>query len=318
MSCQVARIVITVVLMVGTRGRALDLPMAQVASSVISKVSSEQISENEAYYNRKNRFIQAPGSREVWYQDAKTESVHLIRFSCNACGEPSPCSNPVPVSKEYIARKPMREDFSCRMFREGIETTWRPIVTTTRTSTRAPPSTSPPSTSPREISLGSTTTTTTTTEVAAGGSSSGGWLFLLLLLLCCCCCLAAAAAWFVWNHCHHEEEDSEEEEPETREFHVPPAPPPQPFVPVAPPQPEMELVTITPGGYSVVPLNPGQEVPSGVPVIDPRVESYRQLPQQPSQEMELVTVTPTGYSVSPLAAGQAVPAGVPVFTDLMG
>jgi len=274
MSSFTAKVGIAVALIVGTPGRALDLPLAkvQVVAQLLTltSVNSNQISENEAYRNGKDRFVKTPDSREIWFQDAKTQSVHLIRFNCNACGEPPLCSNSVLVSKEYVASKPIGEDFSCNMLHGIVGHTYLPIVTTTHTL--------PPRVQSRNIAM----TSTTTNATAVGGSSSGaGWIFVFLVLVCCCLGglgFAPATYHFISSHCAEEVEDQEPLVPDVpKNVDLGPFPPPAAFHLTGvgqqqPPQQEMELVTITPEGYSVLPLAPGQGVPAGVPV-------FSQLPQ---------------------------------------
>lgn len=402
MSRQSAKAAIAAVtLIVGSApGRAYDLPVATVPvvaqPLILTSTLGNELIENEQYRDRKNRFIKAPDRKEIWFQDAKTQSKHLIRFKCDACGEPPPCHNFKLVRKEYISLLNTGEDFACRMLHESLVVNNRailPVVTTTRTL-------------PPRIAA---TTSTTSSAVAAvaggggsssGGSSSGGWIFLLLLLLCCCLGgLGFGAYHFMHkkkkkpgkknklNKSKFAAEDQvplvqdEGNEIAGQEQMTAMAPTytamaPQMGQAAMAAQAQMPTHTQMSGmqqasmptqaamvgqsmgqgmaGQASMPTqswSPGAqamqtkvleqppamqqasmqtmvlEQPPGA--MQPGQGSFAhstqgsfyatgiyQQQQQPQQEMELVTITPNGYSVTPLAPGQGVPSGVPVFNQL--
>mmetsp|Transcript_131086 Transcript_131086/g.261565 ORF Transcript_131086/g.261565 Transcript_131086/m.261565 type:complete len:307 (+) Transcript_131086:60-980(+) len=303
MSRQAAKVVLAVALIVGTPGRALDLPKAQVSAVappvILTSVSENQLIENEAYRNRANRFIQASNRREIWFQDAKTLSIHLIRFSCDACGEPPPCKNPVLVRHTYIGmlqkQKKQGEDFACQMWQKGIvhiNPDIRPIVTITHTTTRSG---------------------TTRSGAAAGGSSSGGgWIFIFLLLLCCCLGgLGFAAYHFMAKKKGPKRKDKQNKNKFAAEDQVPLVSDDSGDGEIA----GLQQRTATAPTYTVMPPQMGQQQP-GFQAQTAMMGQTGMYQQQPQQEMELITITPDGYSVTPLGPGQAVPAGVPVFGQM--
>lgn len=79
------------------------------------------------------------------------------------------------------------------------------------------------------------------------------------------------------------------------------------------PEPDLDLVTVTPQGLAVTPLN-GHMPPPGVPMLQ---EFPQALSHDQAQDFDLVTVTPQGLAVTPLN-GNPPPAGVPFLDPNVG
>jgi len=122
-----------------------------------------------------DRFIRAVPGGEMYFEDVKTHSKHLVRdvWACKVC-EPTPtgCSKPVDLPVGLVDGLPTSEDFNCEMLSSNYEPIPQSIdgITFTSTSTRT-----------------HTTTTTTTTWKFMGdaGGMKYGWLWALLVFLCC-------------------------------------------------------------------------------------------------------------------------------------
>eukprot|EP00419_Tripos_fusus_P011848 CAMPEP_0172664118 /NCGR_PEP_ID=MMETSP1074-20121228/6375_1 /TAXON_ID=2916 /ORGANISM="Ceratium fusus, Strain PA161109" /LENGTH=431 /DNA_ID=CAMNT_0013480213 /DNA_START=50 /DNA_END=1345 /DNA_ORIENTATION=+ len=167
---------------VGTLGRASGLPTAAVPvyapPPVLTSIGSTRILANENFANE-NIFVKAADSQATWFLDTKAKLKHLVRFKCDACGEPPPCENARDASTVYINSWTTGEDFSCQMLhtspvRINTPRTTHALATTRTTQALATTSTS-------------TSAAAAAAAAAAGGSSSGaGWIFFILLIVCCC------------------------------------------------------------------------------------------------------------------------------------
>jgi len=196
MSSEVAaKTVLIATMAAGTLGRASSFPAAAVPvvapPLVLMSTSRRPIISSEKYSDKRDRFIKSPDGTETWFEDAETQTKHLVRFKCEICDDPAPCNNAQPVNKDYIDNTlETGMDFSCNMM-DGHAMQINPGF----------PELSTPAPTPKLQSTVTTTSvlatkTSTSASAAAAGSSFGtSWLFFLLFIACCFGVIA-----FAFNH----------------------------------------------------------------------------------------------------------------------
>lgn len=217
-----------------------------------------------------NGFVVTP-TGYTYYVEVKNNTKHLLRnIACNSCGNtgdgPGSCSSPAQYSQALVDAFSTGQDFSCSMF------------------------VSPPA-----------------TQVQASQGSNWVWNVLLVLgvisailavgLIAYFCCAKRRLAGKRATSLELSDDEDDEDPMQASMLsgsssnyssYTPMRSSSQPALPMSTPhfgakqQQEYDLVTVTPHGYHVSPLQTST-------------------PAAQAQEYDLVTVTPFGYEVSPLA-----------------
>lgn len=83
-----------------------------------------------------DRFIYAVGTSSVYFQDAETQTKHLVRRGCDTC--PRRCPAATSVDYSVVSALPTGEDFECSMMEGGLVVIEDKIVGLPRVASDAP------------------------------------------------------------------------------------------------------------------------------------------------------------------------------------